>query len=168
MMLQGLVGMGADQLIVLDVDDRRLQLAREMGATEVYNVLAAGFAEVQQELRAREIDTVVDTSGAQAGLDLAADIVRRAGRINLFGWIKGEEAHFNPSTWHTKGLTIVNSAPAAQLRDPFPPAIRLLAKGVIDLRPLVTHVVPLAEYPQFLQQVIRGEVEGYIKGVVTL
>lgn len=168
MMLQGLAGMGADQLIVLDVDDGRLQLARELGATEAHNVTAAGFAEVREELRAREIDVVVDTSGAQAGLDLAADIVRRAGRINLFGWIKGQEAHFNPSTWHTKGLSIVNSAPAAQLRDPFPPAIRLLEKGVIDLRPLVTHVVPLSEYPHFMQQVTSGEIEGYIKGVVTL
>ncbi len=172
MMLQGLAGMGAEQIIALDVDDRRLELARQLGATEAHNVTAVGFANVRdnvrEELRAREVDIVVDTSGAQAGLDLAADLVRRAGRINLFGWIKGQEAHFNPSVWHIKGLTVVNSAPAAQLRDPFPPAIRLLQRGVIDLRPLVTHKIPLAEYPQFMQRVASAEVEGYIKGVVLL
>ncbi|MGY8825479.1 MAG: zinc-dependent alcohol dehydrogenase [Candidatus Latescibacterota bacterium] len=159
MMLQGLAGMGAEQLIVFDVDDKRLQLARELGASEAYNVTAADFHQVQEDLRARDIDVVVDTSGAQQGLDLATDIVRRAGRINLFGWIKGQEAHFNPITWHLKGLTVVNSAPAYQLRDPFPAAIRLLAKGVIDLRPLVTNVVPLAEYPQFMQQVVSAGVD---------
>jgi len=168
MILQGLAGMGAEQLIVLDVDDKRLQLAREWGATEAYNVTADDFPQIREDLSAREIDVVVDTSGAQQGLDLATDIVRRSGRINLFGWIKGQEAHFNPSAWHLKGLTVVNSAPASQLRDPFPPAIRLLAKGTIDLRPLVTHVIPLAEYPEFLQQVASGEIEGYIKGVVKL
>ena len=67
-----------------------------------------------------------------------------------------------------QGLSLVNSAPASKLRDPFPPAISLLEKGIIDLRPLVTHVVPLDQYPQFMQGVTSGQVDGYIKGVVTL
>ena len=166
MMIQGLAGAGADQLIALDVDDERLALALEFGATEAHNVAADGFDAVRADLRGRGIDTVVDTSGAQSGLDLATDIVRRAGRINLFGWIKGTEATFNPSTWHGKAVTVVNSSPAAQMRDPFPPAIRLIANGTIDLKRLVTHVVDIDDYPQFMAGVTSGEVKGYIKGVV--
>ena len=64
------------------------------------------------------------------GLDLAVDIARCGGRINLFGWIKGEEAHFNPSTWHLKGLSIVNSSPAARQRDTFPAAIRFCSAAL--------------------------------------
>lgn len=135
MMLQGLAGVGADQIIALDIDKNRLQLALDMGAGEAYDVTSASFNEVRDELRGRGIDVVVDTSGSQQGLDLAADIVKRAGLINLFGWIKGDMAGFNPSLWHGKALTIVNSSPAAQLRDPFPPAIRLLDKGTIDQWP---------------------------------
>lgn len=168
MMLQGLAGMGCEQIVALDVDARRLELAQQMGADEVYDVTAGDFGAVQAELRGRDIDVVVDTSGSQQGLDVASDIARRGGRINLFGWIKGERAHFNPSVWHTRGLTIVNSAPSARLRDPFPPAIRLLDKGVINLQPLVTHVLPLEEYPDFMRRLVAGQVEGYIKGVVTL
>ena len=166
MMIQGLAGVGADQLIALDIDDGRLELAREMGATEAHNVTSPEFAKARAELRGRGIDTVVDTSGSQDGLDLATDIVRRAGRINLFGWIKGDQASFNPSSWHGKAITIVNSSPAAQMRDPFPPAIRLIEKGVIDLKPLVTHVVPIDDYPSFMDGVTTGQVDGYIKGVV--
>ena len=166
MMIQGLAGAGADQLIALDIDDRRLQLALEMGATEAHNTQSEGFADVRADLRQRSIDTVVDTSGSQGGLDIATDIVRRAGRINLFGWIKGTQATFNPSTWHGKAISVVNSSPAAQLRDPFPPAIRLIDKGVIDLQPLVTHVVDIDDYPTFMAGVTSGEVDGYIKGVV--
>ena len=166
MMIQGLAGVGADQLIALDVDDERLGLASKFGATEAHNVAGADFDDVRADLRGRGIDVVVDTSGAQSGLDLATDIVRRAGRINLFGWIKGQTATFNPTAWHGKAISIVNSSPAAQLRDPFPPAIRLLAAGVIDLRPLVTHVVGIDDYPTFMQGVTTGAVEGYIKGVV--
>ena len=166
MMIQGLSGAGADQLIALDIDDRRLELARELGATEAHNVTSPEFSGTRAELRGRGIDTVVDTSGSQDGLDLATDIVRRAGRINLFGWIKGDQASFNPSTWHGKAITIVNSSPAAQMRDPFPPAIRLIEKGIIDLKPLVTHVVPIDDYPSFMAGVTTGQVDGYIKGVV--
>ena len=166
MMIQGLAGAGADQLIALDIDDRRLQLALAMGATEAHNTASADFADVQADLRGRGIDTVVDTSGSQAGLDIATDIVHRAGRINLFGWIKGTQATFNPSTWHGKAISLVNSSPAAQLRDPFPPAIRLIDKGVIDLKPLVTHVVDIDDYPTFMAGVTSGEVDDYIKGVV--
>ena len=167
MMLQGLAGFGADQLIALDVDDERLRLASDLGATETHNVASTDFDEVKADLAGRGIDVVVDTSGAQSGLDLATDIVRRAGRINLFGWIKGTTASFNPSTWHGKAITVVNSSPGAQVRDPFPPAIRLLEKGVIRLEPLVTHVVPITDYPDFMTEVTTGKVDGYIKGVVT-
>ncbi len=167
MMVQGLAGMGADQLIALDVDDKRLALATKMGATEAYNVTSPDFAAVKKDLQARRIDVVVDTTGAQQGLDLSTDIVRVGGRINLFGWIKGTSATFNPTAWHGKGITVVNSSPMAQIRDPFPPAIRLIQNGVIDLAPLVTHVIPIDQYPEFMKGVVKGEVEGYIKGVVT-
>ena len=166
MMIQGLAGGRLDQLIALDIDDARLELALKFGATEAHNVADADFAQARTDLRTRGIDTVVDTSGSQGGLDIATDIVRRAGRINLFGWIKGDTATFNPSTWHGKAISIVNSSPAAQLRDPFPPAIRLLEKGTIDLRPLVTHVVDIDDYPTFMEGVTTGKVPGYIKGVV--
>ena len=92
LMLQGLAGAGADQIIALDVDDKRLDLALEMGASEVHNVTAPDFGDVRRDLRGRGIDTVVDSSGSQSGLDLAADIVRRAGRINLFGWRRSTPA----------------------------------------------------------------------------
>ena len=167
MMVQGLQGMGLDQLIALDVDDRRLQLASEFGATETHNVTDGNFEDVKRDLQGRGIDVVVDTSGAQSGLDLATAIVKRAGLINLFGWIKGTSASFNPTTWHGKAISIVNSSPAAQLRDPFPVAIRLIQNGIIDLKPLVTHVVPIEEFPSFMGKATTGQVDGYIKGVIS-
>ena len=94
MFIQGLKGVGLDQLIALDVSDARLKLAMEFGATEAHNTTAPGFAEVQKDLASRGIDCVVDSSGAQPGLDLATAIVKRNGLINLFGWMKGEKATF--------------------------------------------------------------------------
>ena len=167
LILQGLLRYPLDDLIVLDIVQSRLDLAQQLGVGEVYNTAEADLQDLSRELKSREIDVVVDTSGSQAGLDLSTDIVKRGGRINLFGWLKGQTASFDPTKWHLGGFTVVNSAPSSKLRDTFDPAIRLIHKGIIDLKPLVTHTATLEDYPDLMAQIVAGD-ESYIKGVVTL
>jgi len=167
LILQGLLHMPTDQLVAIDINPDRLKLAQQLGVPEITNSATTDHAELVETLKVREFDVVVDTSGNQAGLDLATDIVKRGGLINLFGWLKGQSALFDPTKWHLGGFTVVNSSPSSRMRDPFPPAIRLIHQGIIDLRPLVTHVVPLTHYPTLMQQIVQGD-PSYVKGVVTL
>ncbi|MEZ4866981.1 MAG: zinc-binding dehydrogenase [Caldilineaceae bacterium] len=167
LILQGLVHMPTDQLVAIDINQDRLNLAQKLGVPEIINSKNANRTELVQSLKARDFDVVVDTTGSQQGLDLATDIVKRGGLINLFGWIKGDEAKFDPTKWHGGGFTIVNSSPSAKMRDPFPAAIRLIHQGIIDLRPLITHVAPLQDYPTMMQKIVDGD-PSYVKGVVTL
>jgi len=166
LILQGLLRYPLDRLIVIDVVQSRLDLAQKLGVREVYNTAEVDTDALAKELKAQEIDVVVDTSGSQAGLDLTTDIVKRGGRINLFGWIKGKTATFDPTKWHLGGFTVVNSAPGSKVRDTFGPAIRLIHEGVFDLKPLVTHTASLDEYPALMNRILSDP--GYIKGVVTL
>jgi threonine dehydrogenase-like Zn-dependent dehydrogenase len=163
LIIQGLVRYPLDALIAIDIVQSRLGLASKTGVPEVYHASNVD----PKELKAREFDVVVDTTGSQAGLDLATEIVKRGGKINLFGWIKGEKATFDPGKWHLGGFTIVNSAPGSKIRETFEPAIRLIHKGIIDLKPLVTHTSTLQEYPNLMKRILAGD-ESYIKGVVTL
>ncbi len=167
LLLQGLLRAPVGHLVAVDVVQARLDLARSFGVGQTYNAAQVERGQLVDALKQQAFDVVVDASGTQAGLDLATAIVRRGGLINLFGWIKGETATFNPTAWHSGGVTVVNSSPASRLRDPFPPAIRLIEQGVFDLRPLVSHVVPVREYPALMQQILGGD-PTYIKGVVTL
>lgn len=167
LILQGLLHSPLDQLVAIDTVQSRLDLAGKMGVSETFNTTALDREQLVAELKAREIDVVVDTTGHQAGLDLATDIVKRGGLINLFGWLKGNTATFDPTKWHGNGYTIVNSSPSARLRDPFPAAIRLMQRGIFDLRPLVSHCVPLDGYAALMRDVIAGKID-YLKGVVTL
>lgn len=163
LILQGLVRTPLDQLVAIDIVQSRLDLALKTGVSEVHN---AADVDVK-ELKARGFDVVVDTSGSQPGLDLATEIVSRGGKINLFGWIKGKTASFDPTKWHLGGFTVVNSAPGSKVRETFGPAIRLIHKGIIDLEPLVTHTTTLDEYPGLMDKIVAGD-SSYIKGVVTL
>lgn len=167
LMLQGLLHSSLAELVAIDVVESRLELAQKLGVKSVYNSSRFDHDGLVKELKPLEFDVVVDTSGVQAGLDLASDIVKTGGLINLFGWIKGNTATFNPTKWHLGGFTLVNSSPSSQLRDPFPPAIRLMHEGVFDLRPFVTHVEGLASYAALMKQILQGD-KSYLKGVIKL
>jgi threonine dehydrogenase-like Zn-dependent dehydrogenase len=162
MFVQALGHSLVDQLIAIDVDSRRLEMAKKFGATATCDARTADV----QELKNLCIDTVVDCSGNQAGLDLSSKIVKNGGRLNLFGWNHGTGA-FPGDIWHMNGITVVNSAPNSAERDPWPAAIRLLERRLIDLEPLVSHVVPLDEYPALLKLASQRNGE-YMKGVVQL
>jgi threonine dehydrogenase-like Zn-dependent dehydrogenase len=166
LILQGLVRSDAE-IIGIDIDQKRLDLAKSLGLREAHNVATTDADVLCQDLEARYVDVVVDTSGSQQGLDMATKIVRPAGIINLFGWIKGEAASFAPTAWHMKGFTLVNSSPSAQIREPFEPAIQMIHEGYFDLAPLVSHVVTLDEYPALMQRIVQGDPD-YVKGVVRL
>ncbi|MSP12797.1 MAG: hypothetical protein EXR62_07550 [Chloroflexi bacterium] len=165
--LQALQHSYADQLVALDIDQHRLDVASGLGVQELHLVTTENSEGLAKMLKARDIDVVIDTSGSQSGLDLAGNIVRRGGLINLFGWNKGHAVSFNGDQWHLGGFSVVNTSPASKLRDIFPPAIRLLQKGIFDLKPLVTHVVGIEEYPALMRRILAGD-KSYIKGVVTL
>jgi threonine dehydrogenase-like Zn-dependent dehydrogenase len=151
-----------DMLIAIDVDDRRLEMAKRFGATHTYNAKNLD----PTELRNLWLDTVVDCSGNQHGLELSSKIVKNGGRLNLFGWNHGTGS-FPGDLWHMNGITVVNSAPNSAERDPWPAAIRLLERGYIDLAPLVSHIVPLDQYANLLSDAATRRVD-YIKGVVSL
>jgi threonine dehydrogenase-like Zn-dependent dehydrogenase len=162
MFVQALSKSLLDELIVIDIDPKRLAMAKRFGAHQIFEVREVEW----QKLKEHNFDTVVDCSGSQRGLDLASKIVRSGGRLNLFGWNHGT-AQFPGDLWHMNGITVVNSAPSSAQRDPWPVAIRLLARRQIDLEPLVSHLVPLDQYPALLAQAVAKE-NGYLKGVVQL
>ncbi|AWT59284.1 MAG: putative zinc-type alcohol dehydrogenase-like protein YdjJ [Candidatus Moanabacter tarae] len=163
LLLQVLIRSPLDSLVAIDVIRSRLDLAEDIGVAEVYEADQVDPV----ELHDRGFDVVIDTSGSQDGLSLATDIVRPGGLINLFGWIKGKKANFDPTKWHLGGFTVVNSSPTAKTRETFGPAIRLIQKGIIRLKPLVTHTSTLDDYPVLMEKIVSGD-KSYVKGVVLL
>ena len=92
MMLQVLTRSYALEVIGLDINTDRLALARSTRVEQLHDLTGSDTDDRIRDLHDRNIDIVVDTSGSQSGLDLAAKLVRRDGMINLFGWIKGTRA----------------------------------------------------------------------------
>lgn len=168
MFVQALSHSLADRLVAIDVEDSKLELAKQFGATDTAKPREKGFDKRIKRLRALKLDKVIDCTGSQKGLMLSTELVRPGGVLSLSGWIRGT-ARFPGTDWHMKGFTVVNSAPGCRIRNTWPAAIRLIHKKYIDLAPLITDVVTLDEYGPLLKSLTtNGRARPYIKGVVKL
>ena len=73
------VACGAREIVAIDLNDDKLQLARELGATLTVNARDADAAEQVRAATKGGVDFAFEMSGAIAALDLAYRITRRGG-----------------------------------------------------------------------------------------
>lgn len=90
------------------------------------------------DARGQRFDVVVDATGSADGLALATALVRPRGRVVLKTTVHDLGAT-NPTGWVIDEITLIGSRCG-----PFDPALRLLAAGLVDPRPLISARLPLA------------------------
>ncbi len=149
-----------------DIDDRRLGLARELGADEAVNLKTVGSPGAPSELRAR-FDVVIETAGTTESLKAALGLARPGAIIECFAWHHHEHT-FDLEDWHVNGWRILNIQPGMNphFGDLFPRSVALMAAGAISNARLVTHTGPVGRAPEIFR-VGADKADGYIKGVIT-
>ncbi len=75
----GAVCAGANRIIAIDLSDDKLQLARSLGATDVFNASAAGCVEAVREVTRGGVDVAFELAGSVKAMDVAYRITRRGG-----------------------------------------------------------------------------------------
>lgn len=165
--IQGLRCSLCAELIAIDMDDHRLELARRFGATTTINVNSSEGQKTIEELKHHPVDVAIESAGAQSTLDLSYSILRAGGRLNIFGSHRGAIRTVDIYEWHHLGIEVVNTSPKISTDFPrvFQRTVRLMEKGVFDLAPLITHVVP-PEQAQDLFRLALSKQDAYIKGVI--
>jgi threonine 3-dehydrogenase len=97
---------GARHVVVTDVNDYRLELARQMGASRAVNVTKRKLEEVMAELGMAEgFDVGLEMSGAPRAFDQMLEAMIHGGHIAMLGIPPGESM----IDWHQvifKGLTL--------------------------------------------------------------
>ena len=169
MLLQGLPHSFAEQVIAVDIVQERLDLARSLGVEEVYNLSARGClpALAPALKKTRQIDVVVNSSGSQASLDLATDVVTHGGIINLFGWLKGQTATFDPTKWHLGGFTVVNSSPSLELPRPVSPLQFNCCTKASSISSRLSPTWQHLRVQDLMKKILSGD-KSYLKGVIKL
>ncbi|KRT72917.1 MAG: zinc-containing alcohol dehydrogenase [Candidatus Rokubacteria bacterium CSP1-6] len=124
------------RVLAVSRSDRRLSLARELGAEAVHSLTTGPGAEAARKFSGREgVDLVVETAGTPEAVEEALELARPGGRVVLTG------LPHEPSRVHffwvvRRELTLLGSM---IYQDEFPEAMRLLKAGAVKVEALVTH-----------------------------
>jgi L-iditol 2-dehydrogenase len=139
---QALLAHGADA-IVLDVAEKRLALARELGIRTAVNPAANGLRKTLTDLiDGAGVDGIVLTVVNARILDDAQHAIRAGGRINIFaGAADGPRLAVDFVDLYHRELTVAStySSTPATLAEAF----ALLADRRVRVSPLISHRLPL-------------------------
>jgi L-iditol 2-dehydrogenase len=143
-----------DDVMAIDIDDHRLDLARKLGANIAINATQTDpVAEAFAFSNTIGVDASVEVVGNAAALATAIGCVRRGGRVGLVGNLAAE-VPFPLQSVVTREITLLGSCSSA---GEYPRAIELLASGAIRVAPLISTVAPLAEGPQWFERLYAGK-----------
>lgn len=148
---------GAEQAVVIDLKDSRLQLAQQLGATHVINPEREDpVAAVKDLTRGRGADVTIETAGLPDVWKMSLELVRKGGTVVLFGGCPtGSQISVDTDRVHYHELTIrgvFHHTPKTVAR-----ALRLLSSGVVDASRLISGRVPLRDTQIALEKVMAGE-----------
>jgi len=155
------------EVIAMDVDEVRLQMAKDFGADQVINLATPQGQDAVKYLEANPVDIAVECAGNQAAVQTAYKILRKAGRLNIFSAQRGEPRQIDLSTWHNKGFEAYASSPSISpnFAKIYARTVPMMQKGVFDLKSLITHTSSPEEAPE-LFEIANNKTDGYIKGVI--
>jgi L-iditol 2-dehydrogenase len=154
LVIQALRVAGCSEVMAVDIDPGRLELARKLGAAHTVNSAEADAVRRIQELTSGEgVDVAAEVVGNAPALNTAIAAVRRGGRVALVGNLAAE-VPFPLQAVVTRELTLLGSCSSA---GEYKRAIELVASGQINVAPLVSAVAPLAEGPQWFERLYSRE-----------
>ena len=149
---------GPAEINAVDGLPYRRELARKLGA------VAVDVGEANQKIldatNGRGADVCIEAVGSAPPLDAAFANVRGGGTVSMVGVPGDPTYNFPISVAFMRDITF--RIGLANIRSHIPHLARLIEKGRLDPRPIVSHVLPLSEAPRGYQ-IFDGHTEGAIK-----
>jgi threonine 3-dehydrogenase len=146
---------GASRVIAVDVNERRLELARTMGADDAVRPEGAADA-VRRATDGHGVDLVLEMSGVPSAIHQAFALVRPAGRVQMLGIPSRTVDVDFASEVIFKGITVYGVV-GRRMYDTWHQMTRFLRSGRFDPRPAVTHRFPLEGYDEAIRAIKGGE-----------
>jgi threonine 3-dehydrogenase len=146
---------GARHVVVTDVNDYRLGLARKMGATVALNVSEGSIDQVMQDLGMTEgFDVAMEMSGNPAAFRDLLRTMHHGGKVALLGIPPGEMA----IDWNEiifKGL-VIKGIYGREMFETWYKMSSMLQSG-LDLEPIITHRFPVDDYKDAFELMASGQ-----------
>jgi threonine 3-dehydrogenase len=146
---------GARHVVITDVNDYRLALARRMGATRALNVQRDDLRAVMKELGMTEgFDVGMEMSGVPDAFRSLLDVMNHGGKVALLG-IPPSQMAIDWNQVIFKGLEI-KGIYGREMFETWYKMVAMLQSG-LDLTPLVTHRFVADDYEKAFAVMMSGE-----------
>jgi threonine 3-dehydrogenase len=146
---------GARHVVVTDVNEYRLTLARKLGASRVVNVAKEDLREVMRELGMREgFDVGLEMSGNGRAFRQLLEVMNHGGKVALLGIMPGPEA-IDWSQVVFKGLQL-KGIYGREMYETWYKMVAMLQSG-LDLRPVITHHFAIDEFQKGFDVMRSGQ-----------
>jgi L-iditol 2-dehydrogenase len=161
--VQALRWAGVARIIAVDLEEKRLTLARELGATDTLKSDAVNVeAEVMRMTGGRGADLSFEAVGISPTVNLAIAVLRRGGSVVLVGNL-APKVDFPLQAVVTRELTVHGTCGSA---GEYPLCLDLITSGVIKVDPMISAVSPLAEGADWFKKLSAKDGGTYMKVIL--
>jgi L-idonate 5-dehydrogenase len=140
LLIGGLRRAGAARIVAVDLSDLALDCARRMGADETHNLRAQPDALERYKTDKGQFDAVFEASGSEQALRTGMDVIAPRGSLVTVGL--GGDLSLPMNQIVAKEIELRGSF---RFHPEFATAVQFLNQGLIDGKPVITRILPLAD-----------------------
>ena len=163
--MMALKARGVSEVYVVDIMEKRLNKALELGADGVINGAKENVEDRAQELTdGKGMDLIVETAGTEITTRQAIRIAKKGSNIVLVGYSKTGEMTLPISLVLDKELTFKT---VFRYRHIYPMAIDAVASGKVNLKGIVTDIFPLDDAQKAMDYSVNNKAD-IVKAVIQI
>lgn len=163
--MMALKACGVSKVYVVDIMEKRLEKAMELGADGVINAKEEDILVRAKELTGGEgFDLAVETAGTEITTNQAIQAVRKGSNIVLVGYGKTGMMNMMMSLALDKEITFKT---VFRYRHIYPMAIEAVAQGKVNLKGIATHIFPFDDIQTAMDRSVQEKAE-IVKAVVKI
>lgn len=146
---------GARRVVITDIKDERLELARELGINHTVNTAKQDLKEIMNELSIKEgFDVGLEMSGSEIALGTMIDHMIPGGKIALLGLLKSD-SKIDWSKVIFNGL-IIKGIYGREMHETWYKMSAML-QGGLDISKIITHRMDVTEYEKGFEAMNSGK-----------
>jgi S-(hydroxymethyl)glutathione dehydrogenase/alcohol dehydrogenase len=164
--VQGARLAGAERVVAVDLDEQKLTLARDLGATDTLNAGAEDLlAAIRALTQGRGADYVLEAAGNERAFRLSAEAVRPGGQIVWLGKVHvNQDVAFRWGALMGEKCIVRSSYGGARPQRDFPLLARAYLDGALKLDALISRRIALDDINEGFAALKAGKV---VRAVVT-
>jgi L-iditol 2-dehydrogenase len=159
LVIQTLRAVGCGKIIAIDIETEKLDLAQQLGADITLNSFEGEVvSEIRKLTNHRGADIVIEAVGVTNSVKTALDGVRKGGAVAVIGNLS-PKVELALQSLVAREITVYGSCAS---QGDYPACLDMIARGAININPLISAVAPLSEGAKWFQRLYQKE-KGLLK-----